>query len=366
MLRVVHCGTGNVGRFAVRGLVDRPDLKLVGLYSVSPDKIGKDAGELVGCDPTGVTATDDLGALLDLKPDCVSYFAMGHNRIAEATDDVVKILERGIDVVATSHVELVAGVHSREDAGPIYERVAAACETGKSTFFVNGVHPGFASDALPLLLASVCSRIDAIRIQEIAVYDHYIEADGDLTNRKLFGLGMPPDFQPLMFFPGDGVKLYFGPMIRQIANQLGHPVDDFTITHENWVTPKDLNTSMGLIKAGEVAAIHWELHGMVNGVPRVTIEHYTRVQEDTAPDWPKLPPADNANEDRFRVIVTGEPTASLIFDAGAENFGRNREEGGHVVAAARTINAIPAVVAAAPGILTPPDLPFYACTNLPW
>lgn len=367
VVRVVHCGTGNVGRFALRGLIDHADLELIGLYSVSPDKIGRDASELVGYPKaTSIRATCDLDTLIALRPDCVSYFAMGHNRIEAATDDVVKILERGINVVCISHVEMVAGIDGRHTAGNVYERIEAACAKGNSTFLANGIHAGFASDVMPIVLASVCNRIDSVRIQEIAVYDHYVEADGDHTSKYIFGLGMPPEFEPALFNPMSTVERYFGHMVHQIARRLGHTIDGFTTTLEKWVTPTPLETSLGPFKAGEVAAIHWELHGMVDGVPRVTIEHYTRIIEGVAPEWPVLPPAENANEDRYRVIVRGEPTASFIFDAAAEHFGRNREEGGHVVTAMRTLNAIPAVCAANPGIVTTLDLPVYVSGNVPW
>ena len=51
-LRVVHWGTGNTGRLALRGVLQHPDLELVGLYVHNPDKVGRDAGELIGSGPT--------------------------------------------------------------------------------------------------------------------------------------------------------------------------------------------------------------------------------------------------------------------------------------------------------------------------
>ena len=46
--RVIQWGTGNVGTHALRAIIERDDLELVGLRVYSPDKVGKDAGELVG------------------------------------------------------------------------------------------------------------------------------------------------------------------------------------------------------------------------------------------------------------------------------------------------------------------------------
>jgi len=54
-IRVVVWSTGGVGSVAVDGIRHRPDLKLVGVWVHSPDKVGKDVGELVG----GGVAVDD-------------------------------------------------------------------------------------------------------------------------------------------------------------------------------------------------------------------------------------------------------------------------------------------------------------------
>jgi hypothetical protein len=67
--RVVQWTTGNVGRRALRAIVAHPELDLVGCYAWSPEKVGRDAGELAGIDALGVSATDDIEALLALEPD---------------------------------------------------------------------------------------------------------------------------------------------------------------------------------------------------------------------------------------------------------------------------------------------------------
>ena len=46
--RIIQWGTGNVGKHALRTIVERPDFELVGLRVYNPDKVGKDAGVLLG------------------------------------------------------------------------------------------------------------------------------------------------------------------------------------------------------------------------------------------------------------------------------------------------------------------------------
>ena len=79
--RIVQWTTGNVGKSSVQAVAANPTLELVGCYAYSTDKVGRDVGDLVGIRPLGVTATNDVDALLALKPDCVVYNPMWINYV---------------------------------------------------------------------------------------------------------------------------------------------------------------------------------------------------------------------------------------------------------------------------------------------
>src|SRR4051794_2540820 len=96
--RVVQWTTGNVARQALKAVVERADLELVGLYAFSQDKGGKDAAELAELDqPTGVLATDDIDAIIALKPDAVLYMPL-HPDVEHLTT----LLRAGINVLSTA------------------------------------------------------------------------------------------------------------------------------------------------------------------------------------------------------------------------------------------------------------------------
>ena len=88
--RVVQWTTGNVGVRTALAVLANPNYELVGCYAWSPDKVGRDVGELIGTDPVGVIATNDVDALLALRPDCVVY-----NPKWLDVDELVRILEAG-------------------------------------------------------------------------------------------------------------------------------------------------------------------------------------------------------------------------------------------------------------------------------
>ena len=81
----------------MRAIASNPGLELVGCYAWSPDKVGSEVGSLVGIEKLGVTATDDIDALLELKPDCVVY-----NPMWPDIDHLVQILSAGVNVVTTA------------------------------------------------------------------------------------------------------------------------------------------------------------------------------------------------------------------------------------------------------------------------
>ncbi len=122
--QVIQWSTGNVGRHAVRLISEHPELELVGLWVHSEDKAGRDAGEIVGIDPVGVTATNDVDALLALDADCVCYTATADLRPAEAIADMARIVASGKNIVSSSVVPLVYPPHVAPTMRkPLEERV---------------------------------------------------------------------------------------------------------------------------------------------------------------------------------------------------------------------------------------------------
>src|SRR4029079_8851894 len=94
--RVVQWATGNIGSRSLRAVIEHPRLELVGLYVTAPQKEGRDAGDLCGLGPTGVSATRDVDEIVALDADCVLYMPQGCD-----VDVLCRLLESGKDVVTT-------------------------------------------------------------------------------------------------------------------------------------------------------------------------------------------------------------------------------------------------------------------------
>jgi hypothetical protein len=352
-IRVAHVGTGNVGRLALTGLLTNPAYELTSVCVSTPAKVGKDAGELAGLDiSTGITATDDLGLLLETKPDCVVYCAMGDTRGPDAIADVMRLLAAGVDVVGSAPV--VLQFPWKLMPRKYIDMVEDAAREGGSSLFITGVDPGFANDLIPFAFASTCQRIEQVRCMEIADYATY---DGATVMFDVMGFGRPLDDLPILFQPGV-LSIAWGTTIRQLAAGLGIEIDDITESYEREPAPEAFDIAAGHVPAGTVAAMRFEIRGMVGGRPAIVVEHVTRLRADLRPDWAQ--PAQPGGS--YRVEITGEPSYTVDICPSSDRGDHNHAA--IVAAAGRIVNAIPAVVAAPPGIRTTLDLPFITGSGL--
>ncbi|WP_410651571.1 diacylglycerol kinase [Amycolatopsis sp. cmx-4-54] len=351
-MRVVQWSTGNVGRHALAGIAARPDLELAGVWVSSEAKAGVDAGELAGLGrPLGVSATTDADALIALKPDCVLYTAMADDRLLEAVEDLKRFLRAGINVVSSSPVFLQypEGVVPPEMIEPIRE----AAREGGASLWVNGVDPGFANDWLPLVLTGVCERIDEVRCLEILDYSTY---DNGKVLFDIMGFGREMDDLPLLLQPGV-LSLAWGSVVRQLAAGLDVELDAVEEVYERLPAPETFEIASGTIKEGTAAALRFEVRGMRGGRAVCVLEHITRLRGDLGPDWPQP-----TGQGCYRVQVTGEPRYEL--DLRLVGTDGDHNTAGLKATAMRLVNAIPAVVAAPPGLLTALDLPLVTGRGL--
>ncbi|MFP3987932.1 dihydrodipicolinate reductase [Streptomyces sp. E11-3] len=347
MIPTVVWGTGNVGRAAIRAVQAHPALKLTSVVVRNPDKVGRDAGELGGLDGAlGVTATDDIAAVLAAAPRAVVYAASGDLRPDDALADVLRAIRAGAVVVTPA---LYALYDQRSAPPELRDPVRAAIADGGGSLFVSGVDPGWANDVLPLLISGLGSTVDAIRCQEIFDYATYDQED---SVRYLVGMGQPMDYEPPMLAPGVPTMVWGG-QLRLMARALGTELDEISETLDRCPLDKTVaTTTMGEFQADTQGAVRFEVQGIVAGQPRIVIEHITRIHASCAPHWP-TPPDNGAGA--HRVIIEGRPRIEVTVEATDE--GENRSAGGNATAVGRLVGAIDWLAEAEPGLYDALDVP---------
>ncbi|MEV4188709.1 dihydrodipicolinate reductase [Streptosporangium canum] len=346
MVSTIVWGTGNVGRAAIRAVEAHPALKLTAVLVHDPGKVGRDAGDLggLGCD-LGVTATDDIDAVLATGPRAVVYAASGDIRPDEALADIIRAIRAGAVVVTPAMYAL----YDQRNAPPeLREPVLAAIADGGGSLFVSGVDPGWGNDVLPLLISGLGTVVDVIRCQEIFDYSTYDQPD---SVRYLVGMGQPMDYEPPMIAPTVPTMVWGG-QVRLMARALGVELDEIRETLDRRPLDSTVSTTtMGEFEAGTQGAVRFEVQGIVEGEPRIVIEHVTRIHPSCAPDWPTPPDGDGAH----RVIIEGRPRIEVTVEATDE--GGSRAAGGNATAVGRLVSAIDWLLDAEPGLYDALDVP---------
>jgi 2,4-diaminopentanoate dehydrogenase len=352
-IRVALIGPGNCGSLALTQLIEDPRFELTAVGVSSESKVGKDAGELAGLDvTTGIIATQGIDGALATKPDCVVYTADGDTRLKEAMAEVRQFLSAGINVVGSAPGVLQYPWDVIPDRH--IERVEDAAQEGSSSVYITGVDPGFATDLLPVAIASTCQHFEQVRTMEIADYSTY---DGATVMFDVMGFGNQIGDFPMLFLPGV-LSIAWGTAIRQLAAGLGIEINEIRDSVEQEPAPEDLDVAVGRIAKGTVAALRFQIEGMVKGRPVIVVEHVTRLHADLRPDWAQ--PAHPGGS--YRVEVTGEP--SYFVDIVPTSANGGAPYAAILAAAARIVNSIPAVIAAPPGIRTTLDLPLVLGSNV--
>jgi 4-hydroxy-tetrahydrodipicolinate reductase len=341
---VIQWGTGNVGTHALRTIVERPDFKLAGVRVYNPDKVGMDAGDLLGVGPTGVRATDDVEVILALDADCVCYSPLGgtleggHN----ALDDICRLLASGKNVVSSAVEDLayVAPDFQLPGAGPdAYDRLTQACADGKSSFFHVGINPGFAMDLWPMQLTRLCRRIDSLHVSEVVDMSRYTSIH---MVRDALGFGKPVDAPSVV--DAHLSKVYQSPFylsMRMLADALNVQLDEVRYHREAAVTERDIAIAAGTIEAGTVAAMKLHFDGILYGRTVIAFELIWRVSDEVAPQW-------LTGDSRWVLHIDGDPTVD------SEIVLATREDSGRAVSlavATLLLNAVPTVCRAQPGLI---------------
>ncbi len=347
-LRIVQWTSGSVARKCVPAIVAHPDLELVGLYAWSKDKVGRDAGELCGMPALGIKATDDIDALLALKPDCVCYNALWPD-VAEFE----KILGAGINIVTTSMFLTGWSLSTKQPGGvpDAIARIEAAARKGNATIFGSGMNPGFAS-YLACILTGICNRFRHIRITESVDVSMFA---GD-SNMDPLGWGLPPDS------PGHKERVreetrVFADALDVMAAMLGVTFDEKKCTVDFAYATEDLPLEGRPIRKGTVAAMQVRWEGMIAQRAVMELNQLWVMGAKLEPPW--------RAEHAYIITIDGEPMLQNRLDIWPhQDMATMQKDDFHGIGMTITglpaVNAIPQVCAAAAGIKTYADLPAIA------
>ena len=331
--RVIQWATGTVGKAALQHFIENPVIELVGVLVTNPEKVGKDAGELVGLPPTGVIATDDVEKIIALDADCVLFAPL-----VTDIDIICRLLRSGKNVISPA-----GPFDPIERYRALFDLIEAACRDGGTSFHGCGIHPGFSGDILPLTLTRLMNRIDRIEVTEVID-----KLRNPMVYIEVMGFGRDPD--DLLANPSRSAEApyIFTQSMSIVVESLGKKIEKLTTRLEVAAATKDIPYPNGVIRKGTVAGQHFEWTAWSDGAPLMVYHFYWTMGDDIEPRW------DNGDS-CYKVVIHGDPPLEVRLMGGMEADGRRPFHGlpwtGLVGA-----TAVPAVCDARPGVITHLDL----------
>jgi hypothetical protein len=338
--RVIQWATGGMGKSCLRAVIDHPAMELVGVYVYGRDKVGKDAGDIARRAPTGVMATDSVQQILALDADVVIHAARLAPPYGSHDADILGLLESGKDVISINGYSHPG--HWRD------QRVAAlqaACRKGGTTLMNAGLNPGFAAEQLAVVATGVCTDIDHIEVVECVACGAVRSPDYVF---KALGFGADPatvNPNDPLWGPPASLNGMYTEVLAALAEQLGMVLDRVDTDHRVFAASQDLQVAAGLIPQGRIGHFNWRWHGVVRGVPTLTMSIHWYMETAHLDD--PHPPL-------WRIHVKGQPGVRITVDMEKRAGDTTPTSPEQIAVAGTVINAIPIVCAAAPGLLLRP------------
>ena len=336
--RVIQWTSGDVGRRALRAVIKNPLYQLVGVFAYGASKVGKDAAELCGLETaTGVRATNDVGALLALKPDVCVYTPLSPD-----VDHICRLLEAGVNVVTTA--SFITGRSLGDEAR---SRIQAAAEKGCASIFGSGINPGFAN-MIGIVSSQLCDRVEQVRVVEsvdTTAYDYW-------STEVNVGFGKRPGAPGIAEAAAETTAV-FSDAVELIAAALGVELDAITFDMDHAIATADNELGYATIRKGEITAVDGRWRGMVGGKDVIVLQY----------QWLKGANVEESFKLRrgYSIDIIGSPTIRTnVRLEPPSDWNEGSYSGiGNIATAMPAVNAIPDVVAAKPGIVLQHELPAY-------
>jgi 4-hydroxy-tetrahydrodipicolinate reductase len=348
-VRVFQVATGNVGSEMLKRIRNHPDLELIGVHCYSPEKVGRDAGEIVGIGPIGIRTTGSVDEIIAAKPDCLTFHGVWPD-----LDLYEKVLEAGINVVTTA--DWVTGHHRdtnhrRPSGRSESEVLQAACERGGATFYGTGMNPGLAQILTIVHSADVAEIENVTCIESVDVSCHH-----SAPTWANCGFGRPVDDPEVPRLLERGTRV-FEDGVRMMADCLDIELDEVTFSYELGAATKDVDLGWYQLPAGSVGGVAFQYVGTLGGTPRVELHLEWQMTPHTDPHWDI--------KGCYITKIEGDPciySKHMILPKPGTDFSSVEAFAaiGMTVTGMPALNAVRSVVDAAPGIVTSADLPLRA------
>jgi hypothetical protein len=323
-IRVMHVGLGPIGAAVVRQVAARKGLQIVSAVDIDPAKIGRDLGEVAGVGrKLRVKVTSDLKKTIKgTKPDVVVLCTS--SSLKRVLPQFEEVLKQRVPIVSTTEELSYPAAYNRRLA----KRLDEVARKAKVAVLGTGVNPGYTMDALPIMLTAVCERVDRIEVHR--VQDASVRR---LPFQQKIGSGLTREQFQRRVDEGTVRHVGLSESIQMIGDAMGWKLDRIRDDIQPKIAEVRVQSEHLAVDPGQVCGIIQDGIGYVNGDPLITLHMEAYL---------------GAPESYDSVLIEGSPRIHSKIAGGIH---------GDVATASITVNSIPKVIAAGPGLRTMRDMP---------
>ena len=327
-IKVMHVGLGPIGAAVVNQVAKRKGLAIVGAVDIDPAKIGRDLGDVcsVGRKLKVKVASDIAATIRSSRPDVAVLCTSSSLR--KVVPEFEAVLKLKVPIVSTTE-ELAYPVKSNAATA---KKLDALAKRARVAVLGTGVNPGFVMDALPIALTGVCESVTAIEVDR--VQDASIRR---LPFQQKIGAGLTREEFQAKVEDASVRHVGLAESITMIADALGWKLDRVTDEIEPRMAATAVSSKFLTVPAGRVCGLIQDGVGYRKGVPVIKLHMEAYL---------------GAPESYDAVRIAGNPPLQMKLAGGVH---------GDVATASITVNSIPKVLQAPPGLRTMRDmtLPSY-------
>lgn len=332
IVRVVLFGLGPLGVAVGKGMLDKKGMRIVGAVDIAKELVGRDLGDIFKvAGPVGVKVTNDAGGLLSkTKPD-IAVIAT-RSSVKAIYPQLTLCAKKGVDVISTCE-ELSYPYYRHPKLARQIDRLA---KKSGVTVLGTGINPGYLMDTLPITLTCACLRVDKVTVTRMMD-----SSKRRIPFQKKIGTGLTPEeFRKMIDEKIITGHVGLAESISMIADVLGWKLDEIKeFPPEPFIAQGEIVTSYTTVKPGCATGLKSIAHGIKDGKPVIVLEFFAHA---------------DVVEEYDAISIEGVPNVNLKIIGGVH---------GDTGTVAVTLNMIPKVINAEPGLVTMKDLPLPSVLN---
>jgi len=323
MIRLLHVGIGPLGHRILNEFVERKMGRIIAAVDSHPNLAGSPLSKLVPGAGPELKVLASLGEFTDWdEVDGAIVTTSSDLRLCEPT--FREILDRGKPIVSTCEELIYPWLRHKPLADRLHE---LARKTG-GRLLGTGVNPGFLMDALPMFATGVCKWVRGVRVYRIQ----------DASSRRVpfqkkIGAGLDQAQFDKRVAEGTLRHVGLGESIHFLSEYLGIPVERWEEDILPVKAERELNSALGTIHKGMVSGVRQVARAFADEKCVIHLEFQAAIGQADPHD---------------RCVIDGEPPLDVVIPGGVH---------GDTATCAITLNSLPRLMEAAPGLHTMATIP---------